>query len=283
MSEIFAMVEGEFGKVVVIEVQHSLVPHAHSEIQMIYWLGGGHCQVQVGDERVVCDETIAIGVNRYQAHDMTLAPSAAPSMMLKLHLHESWFDANLNTQDEPVVFLTAQLKVTDEVKAKYCALMQKTLFAAQADKAQIADDVKALLQLTLQSNRESVLSSSIARRRKMVDYRLRLALSYMRLNFEEADLINSLTKAVGLSRSRLYELFKNELQTTPKLVRNSVLIDSAINGMRQPYVNFSLLSSKLGFSTAANFSRFFRGHKGVTPSAYRKKLRVSAQQESAVA
>ena len=276
MSEIFAMVEGEFGKVVVLEVRHSLVSHAHSEIQMSYWLGGGLCQGLVGDTHVVCNDSMAIGINRYQAHDMTLAPDAEPCMMLLIYMHEHWFDAHIT----PIVFRNAQLNVTEAVRTKYCALMQKMLFAWHADHAQIDDDVKALIQLTVQTNHHAVHPYPNVMRRKMVDYRLRLALSHMRDNIAKANLIKTLAKTVGLSRSRLYELFKKELQSSPKLVYNSVLIDAAISDMRQPATDLSVLAAKFGFSTAANFSRFFRSHKGVTPSAYRKKMRISASHES---
>ena len=73
-----------------------------------------------------------------------------------------------------------------------------------------------------------------------------------------------------------FDQIKKELQTTPKLILNSVLIDSAMKHMAQSKVDLSHVSNKLGFSTAANFSRFFRGHQGVTPTCYKKELGASS-------
>jgi AraC-like DNA-binding protein len=70
----------------------------------------------------------------------------------------------------------------------------------------------------------------------------------------------------------LYELFKDELQSTPNLMWNCVLLDNATKRIVEKQENVALVSADLGFSTAANFSRFFRGHKGVTPSTYRKGM-----------
>lgn len=280
MGEIFAMVEGEFGKVIVIELHHDLVPQAHSQIQLTYWLGGGHCKGCVGDASFVLNSTMAAGVNRYQAHDITLVHQAEPVVLLLLCVEEQWFDANITVQGEPIAFRSAQLEVSDQMKANAYTLMKKTLFAAQADYSDMKDCIKKMLQLTVDSNHQAIHRYSIRLRRKMLDYRLRLALNHLRANMTQAELINSLAKTVNLSRSRLYELFKTELQSSPKLIHNSVLIETAIQNMRIPEVDLSVISSKLGFSTASNFSRFFRNHKGVAPSAYRKKLCVSAPYES---
>ena len=91
--------------------------------------------------------------------------------------------------------------------------------------------------------------------------------------------MKNLSKSVGVSRSRLYELFKKELQSTPKLIWNCMLIEAVVHHLTKPEMGLSRVSEKLGFSTAANFSRFFRGHKGVTPTTYKKQITTRAQNE----
>lgn len=271
MSEIFAMVKGAFGKVVVLEVRHDLVPHSHSEIQFSYWLGGGKGHGMVSEESVVYNDAMAVCINRYQAHDLVVNEDGEPIMMLLLYIDENWLDDQFTNNESPIRFHKAQHIFTSEMKAKCWALMQKTLLSAERDLPSFESDVSLLLKLTIESNVEKINSSSNTSRRKMLDYRLRLALGYLRDNVVHANALNNLSKMVGVSRSRLYELFKRELQSTPKLLSNSMLLDAATDHMANSADDLSVVSKKFGFSTAANFSRFFRAHKGVTPTSYRKE------------
>lgn len=272
MSDVFAMAEGQFGKVVVIELCHDLVSHSHSEIQFSYWLAGGQCYGMVGEALACCSETQAMGINRYQAHDEKLAHADVPVTMLILYLNEAWVDQHFSVQASPIHFQIGQLIHTPDMRRKSWELMQKVLFSSVKDIACIEADVKALVMLTIDNNPEATVPKPNAIRRKMLDYRLRRILNHLRENTTEHDLMKNLSKSVGISRSRLYELFKQELQSTPKLIWNSVLIDSATQQIAQLGVDLSHVSQKLGFSTAANFSRFFRRHKGVTPTSYRKEI-----------
>ena len=279
MGDIFVMAEGQFGKVVVIELCHKLVPHSHPEIQFSYWLAGGQCKGKVGEASVSCNETQAMVINRYQAHDAHLMQAHLPATLLVVYLNEEWFDQHFSTQLGPIHFQLGQLTHTSEMRSKSWELMQKILFVNDRDIASIQDDVQALIRLTLDNNLHLVIPKTNAIRRKMLDYRLRLALTHLSDNMTEHGLMKNLSKSVGVSRSRLYELFKKELQSTPKLIWNCMLIEAVVHHLTKPEMGLSRVSEKLGFSTAANFSRFFRGHKGVTPTAYKKQITTRAQNE----
>jgi len=275
MSEVFSMVEGRFGKVVVFEVCHDLVPHAHSELEFGYWLGGGQCRGRVSDEPVVYSESQAVRINRYQAHDLLLSDVTESVMMLKLYIDEVWFDEHFTHCGAPISFQKAQLIHTDAMKAKCWELTQKILFTKK-NPVMIENDVVTLLQITIDNNIAHTNPYPKNVNRKMLDYRLRLALRCINDNMTKLDLVQSLSKLVGVSRSRLYELFKDELQSTPNLIWNCVLLEYATKRIVEKQEDLALVSAQLGFSTAANFSRFFRGHKGVTPTTYRKGMCTSS-------
>lgn len=270
MSELFAKIEGEFGKVVVVELSHGLAPHAHREIQFGYWLAGAHCTGTVGDELVVYGNNNAVSVNRYQAHDVKILKDSEPVMMLMIYVDESWFDKNFSINGVPTIFHRAQFVQTCEIRRLCWCVMEKMFSSKGKNAPDIEADVKELLYVTVASNAKIVNSYSTSMRRRMLDYRIRTALSYMAENMTHSGLMKNLSRVVGLSRSRLYELFKIELQSSPKLILNSVLIDAAVKAMNESDEDLSVLSAKLGFSSSANFSRFFRSHKGVTPTIYRK-------------
>jgi AraC-like DNA-binding protein len=279
MSEVFSIAEGEYGKIVVVEFHHDLVPHAHSEVQFGFWLGGGKCHGSVNDEQVFYNETQAVAINRYQSHDLALSKESEPVMMLMLYVNEEWFDNKFSEKGGPYSFCRAQLTCTPEMRSKCWEMMQSILLITDAKKASIEEDLLQLLTLCINGNLSASRKSTGSHRRKLIDFRLRQAIDHMQDNLTENELMQTLAKKVGVSRSRLYELFKNELNSSPKLILNSMLLDEATKQMAHPENEMAKLSKSLGFSSAANFSRFFRSHKGITPTSYRRKAALSNLRE----
>lgn len=272
MNEVFSMVQGEFGKAVVVEFRHSLVLHAHSEIQIGYWLEGGQCQGSVADESVVYDESHAVGVNCFQAHDLVKNSNEKSSLMLMLYFHESWFDQHIGSQGEPVIFSSAQLVTTPEIRAQCAELMRKIRASCATMTTSLEQDIKHLMQLTIASNSKAVCLLSMHKRRKIMDPRMRIALSYLKERYADPHVLKNLNNIAGVSRSRLYQLFKNKLQSSPQLILNALRLDLASTLMSNPKLDMSAVSSNSGFSTPANFSRFFRAHRGITPSVHKKAM-----------
>jgi AraC-like DNA-binding protein len=274
MNAVFSMVQGEFGKAVVVEFRHSLVLHAHSEIQIGYWLEGGQCQGSVADESVVYDESHAVGVNCFQAHDLVKNPNQKPSLMLMLYFHESWFDQHFASQGGPVIFSSAQLATTTEIREQCAEVMQKIRASCATMTTCLEQDIKYLAQLTIDSNAQAVCLLSMHKRRKILDPRMCTALNYLREKFADPHVLKNLNNIAGVSRSRLYQLFKNKLQSSPQLILNALRLDLASTLMSNPKLDMSAVSSNSGFSTPANFSRFFRAHRGITPSMHKKAMAV---------
>lgn len=272
MSEVFAMVEGDFGKVVVIELFHDLVPHAHPEIQFGYWLAGAGSTGSVGDELVKYDANHVVAINRYNAHDLRIDDANMPTTMLMVYINETWFDEHCFNNENPISFVKAQLAKTSEIRMLSWKMMQKILFSSESSFLEVEADLIELLKATINANRHCCCPSRIQTRRKLIDYRLRLALKQMEDSMMQSGLIKDLPKIVGVSRSRLYEIFKRELKSSPMLIWNSFRIEAASKCMASSAASFSKIATCIGFTTAANFSRFFRGVKGVTPSSYKKEI-----------
>ena len=70
---------------------------------------------------------------------------------------------------------------------------------------------------------------------------------YMQENFLQPRLIDPIAKKVGISRSRLYELFHDELDTTPKLVWSSMHLKAAIHSMVTNQDDLATIATQLGF------------------------------------
>jgi AraC-like DNA-binding protein len=107
-------------------------------------------------------------------------------------------------------------------------------------------------------------------RRRMIDYRLRVAIAHMQDNLSTPKVAEEVAEVVGLSRSRFFELFHDQLGTSPLVFWNAMRLEEALTRLSARDENMTSMAMTLGFSTPGNFSRFFRDHRGVTPTAYRK-------------
>lgn len=271
MQDIYAVVEGNFGKLVVLEVTQNLVTHAHSQMQLGFWLGGGRARCRVGSTESVLANGLITACNSYESHDLVLSSPSEPVIALMLYLDLEWMDQSKHGWLNPVQFATSQIFETPEIKECSAALMRKVLSSHHLDGEGVEDDVVKLLRLTLEQaaiSTHCVVPPPI--RRRMPDYRLRMALAYMKENITHVGLMGHLAKVVAVSRSRLYELFLDEIQSSPKVIWNSMRTEEAMRRIANSDESMAAVGAALGFSSAGNFSRFFKANTGVSPFEYRR-------------
>ena len=134
----------------------------------------------------------------------------------------------------------------------------------------VEQDVLVLLQQTVGKEEVSTVSSTPHLRRKMVDYRLRKAMVHMRTHISSPCLAEEVAEVVGISRSRFFELFHDELKTSPSVFWNAIRYEEAFKRLQTNKENMTSMAMELGFSSPGNFSRFFREHMGVSPSTFRR-------------
>lgn len=98
------------------------------------------------------------------------------------------------------------------------------------------------------------------------------AIHFIRKHFKELILVGDVAEAAGLSRRTLEQRFR-------KLLKHSVheeIVRTRVNQMANMLTDTNLPMSQiarlLGYSYTNNISRYFRQQKGMSPSAYRKKL-----------
>ena len=92
---------------------------------------------------------------------------------------------------------------------------------------------------------------------------------------ESPQVAEQVADMVGLSRSRLFQLFSEQLASSPLVYRSGIRLEEAVTRLRGRAPQLTELALDLVFSDPGNFSRFFRSHRGVTPSAYRRVLQAA--------
>jgi transcriptional regulator GlxA family with amidase domain len=115
-----------------------------------------------------------------------------------------------------------------------------------------------------------VFDITFSERPQLIDYRLRAAMSYMRKNLNNPCLADEVAKFVGMSRSRFFDLYHDQIGTSPHVHWNAMRIEEACNRLRLNKESITSIAMDLGFSNPGNFSRCFREHTGFTPTSYRR-------------
>lgn len=270
MDDVYSVVEGRFGTVEVREISHNLIIHAHPHLQLGYWMGGGTAHTQLGAEHATYSDAHVVGVNRYQSHDFTLENPREPAILLLLYIHQPWLDDMRHELGHLSSLALPELAITPAIRMAAWQLMQKIMYFKDSDMQNLEACLLSLLRLTLEQTAQQMRHSDFPLRRKLIDYRLRLALVHMQDHFMFERSIGELAKLVGLSRSRMYELFQSELNSSPQVIWNSMRMKRAVQSVGFGVDDLATVASKLGFSTAGNFSRFFRSIMGVSPLVFRK-------------
>ena len=270
MVDFFVVKEGEFGRVEVVNNQHDLVMHAHPYTHFSFWLGGGLVHSRVGQHTVQIGPDVALGVNSYASHDLRLDDAKQSAVFLNLYLNDAWLDAQFKDLAHAMVLPHPRIGITPDVHAVRTKLLAHLASPLLEHALCLEADVAELVSKTIVSAMTAEQLQAMPVRRRMIDYRLRVAIAHMQDNLGRPGMAEEVAQVVGLSRSRFFELFHDQLGTSPLVFWNAMRLEEALTRLSAREENMTSMATELGFSTPGNFSRFFRDHRGVTPTAYRR-------------
>jgi len=105
--------------------------------------------------------------------------------------------------------------------------------------------------------------------RGTADRRIELALAFMHANLSNSIGVPDIAAAVGLSRSQLSRLFREQRHTTPAAFLKALRIGLAKRLLADPSLSVKEIALTCGFPCANHFSRVFSSATGHPPSAHR--------------
>lgn len=281
MSSAVRIAYGDFGRVALLDMDRSLVRHAHPHCHVLLKVEGADTQFTVGDELVQLTDNQAVLVNAWVPHAYVHNESRPRTTILALYIEPKWltmFRHNWSVATAPSLFEKPGGEITPEIRE--LAMNLATVMVAEPQSTSTHEELLAKLMIAVieRFTRWQTVTHSLtafAAERGQMDWRIRRAVDLMREAPSGPIDLGVIAKESGLSRAHFYRLFQSSTNLTPNVYLNMLRVEIAVRSIVDSPDSLSKLSCRLGFSAPAHFSRFFKDHAGTTPSEFRSVARMT--------
>ena len=100
---------------------------------------------------------------------------------------------------------------------------------------------------------------------------VRKAVEFIQNNYADPVRVKDIADYVGVNRSYLYTLFRDNLQLSPKEYLTNFRLTRAAELLQLTDLSVETVAMSCGYQDALGFSKIFKAKMGITPSAYRKE------------
>ena len=280
MSTALRIAHGAFGRVALLDMDWSLVRHAHPHCHVLLKVEGADTQFVVGDKVYPLTNQTAVLVNGWQPHSYVHDPERPRTVILALYIEPEWlmaFRPGWAASGAPGFFRHPSGDVSPRIRGlamNLAADMMARPEARGAHEAALSDLMIAVIERFTPwrsfpaSIREMNLTSG--------DWRIRKIAASMRAETRRDVALDTFAKEAGLSRSHFFRLFESSVGVPPKVYLNVVRMERAVDAVLNQSASVCHISKQLGFVEPAHFTRFFRNHAGVSPREFRNISRLAS-------
>lgn len=264
-----------FGHVSVLNAASDLVTHAHPEAHVIIWLDGDPGRMVVGDVEIRPGSEEAVCVNSLQSHSHHFSEDK-PGSFLAFYLQPEWAAARMRRRPGAPLFRNPVVRLDDDLRATMSLLLERLLGDAECSDV-AAYEVERMIDRLIEGigvAQSTMPPNAVSAAR--LDHRIRKALALMQANVSGRLGLDEIARGVGLSRPHFFSLFKDQTGLTPNVYWNTLRMEEALRQIGSAEESLTSVACNLGFTTQANFTRFFRDHAGVPPTLYREAARTAA-------
>jgi transcriptional regulator GlxA family with amidase domain len=110
--------------------------------------------------------------------------------------------------------------------------------------------------------------------------RLKQILQFIDSSLEEDLAVSKLARSARVSRTRLFDLFKTELGTSPGRYIKTRRLEMARELLETGSLSVKEIAARVGIVDRSHFARDFRNKYGISPSEFRRKLRAPGSRPS---
>lgn len=279
MSDALRIAHGAFGRVALLDMDRSLVRHAHPHCHVLLKVDGDDTQFLVGDHVAPLTDDLAVLVNAWEPHAYIHDPRRRNALILALYIEPEWlrsFRPNWAASGAPGFFEQSAGEVTAHIRQTALDLAAEMVHEPGASRRQehlLSELMIAVIERFTPWRTIGASLREIARS-NAIDWRVGRAIALMRTNPAAPLSIAKLAKSAGLSRAHFFRVFEESTGVTPHVFLNVLKVELAVGAIMEGDETFAVLSDRLGFSAPAHFTRFFRDHCSVAPSEFRQVARL---------
>jgi AraC family transcriptional regulator len=276
MTRAVRIVQGEFGRVAILDLDEPLVVHAHSQCQLIFKVGGKDSAFRVGKRELRLDAGSAILLSSWEPHQYLHREDSASSIQLTLYIEPEWLEAvdkRLRGMTHPALFSSPRVTIGREIRAKADALAGMLGWSGAIDGGELERLTYELVSGTVREFADRGVLENGASTVRAGDFRIRKAMAYIDAHAAEALDMSEVARHSGLSRPHFFALFRQYMNLTPSVYANVLRMDQAVSQLSTSSDSIAEIAEELGFNAQSHFTRFFRSHHGVPPTEFRRALR----------
>ncbi len=273
MSRALNIFQGRFGRVALLDMDRSLVTHAHRACHVLLKFGGADTAFEVRGEVCPLEDDTAVLVNAWEPHAYTHAANAPQTIILALYIDPLWLarvDRQLICSGHSHFFPRRCVRLHTEVLARALDLGAQMLLGETLSTSEAEETVFDLMISIIDSFSNRVVLRSERNMTGIADHRIRRAIEAMHHEVGEPLDILRLSRIACMSRPHFFHQFKRVTGLTPNLFLNTLRMEHAATMLVNQERTLIEVAQDLGFDAHSNFTRFFRQHQGVTPSEYRR-------------
>lgn len=277
MSRALCIYHGIFGRVALLDMDRSLVRHAHPLCHILLKLGGKDTHFIVNERLVPLNDSAAVLINPWETHAYVHEDNQQNTLILALYLEPRWLRQNFPHLGNGLTahfFPQASGSVQKPLLGFAHNLVEEMLSTTRdslTKNATLADISSYIITHFFYSD-VNRLTSGRPLLRQVPDRRIARALDIIRNNPEKIPDVSALARHACLSRAHFFRLFEQETGVTPHIFANAIKIEHAVVKIAESNAGLAQLGVQLGFQSPSQFSRFFRDHVSIPPREFRARL-----------
>lgn len=279
MSQALRITKGGFGRVALLNMDRSLVRHAHPHCHVLLKLDGDDTQFVVGDTVAPLTATTAVLVNAWETHAYLHDPARRNTLILALYIEPRWLDTvrpGWMASGSPGFFERPSGAVNGPLRRlahDFADALVQAPDPAPEQESLLSKLMVAVLEPFIRGRDASLHDRA---RAVPADRRVRRAVGIMRADPAHCPGITSVANLAGVSRAHFFRLFERSTGVTPHVFLNALRVEHAVAVVSASDRSLAEIGTGLGFGSPAHFSRFFRDHVSVPPGAFRAATRLHA-------
>jgi AraC-like DNA-binding protein len=279
MSKALRIAHGAFGRVALLDMDYSLVRHAHPHCHVLLKVEGADTQFLVDDAIYPLTDESAVLVNGWQPHSYIHVPDRPRTVILALYIEPEWlqvFRPGWVASGGPGFFCRPTGAVSKRIR-RLAMNLAADMITRPACGCAHEQMLSGLMIAVIErfTPWKSFPASFRELRTASGDWRIRRLVAAMRHAASEGGGIDGWARMAGLSRAHFFRLFESSIGVPPKVYMNVLRMERAVDLVMNRPQSLCAISSGLGFAEPAHFTRFFRNHAGVTPREFRNVSRLA--------